>query len=209
MTMLVLPISQPGSIEQAVAVLRAGQVIAFPTDTVYGVGAHGFMASAIEKLYDLKGRERQKAIPLLIARIEDLTTVAVDIPAIAWRLAERFWPGAVTLVLPKAATVLDVLTAGGNSVAVRLPGHDAILQLIATLGAPLAATSANLSGQPEAVTAEETQAIFGTQLALILDGGRCPGGVPSTVVDATVLPPRILRRGALAEEVEAFLFRFL
>lgn len=207
--MLVLPISQPGSIEQAVAVLRAGQVIAFPTDTVYGVGAHGFMASAIEKLYDLKGRERQKAIPLLIARIEDLTTVAVDIPAIAWRLAERFWPGAVTLVLPKAATVLDVLTAGGNSVAVRLPGHDAILQLIATLGAPLAATSANLSGQPEAVTAEETQAIFGTQLALILDGGRCPGGVPSTVVDATVLPPRILRRGALAEEVEAFLFRFL
>lgn len=206
--MLVLPASQPDSIERAVAILRDGQVIAFPTDTVYGVGAHGFIASAIERLYELKGRERQKAIPLLIARIEDLTMVAVGIPAVTWKLAERFWPGPVTLVLPKAAKVLDVLTAGGNSVAVRIPGHDVTLQLIAALGAPLAATSANLSGQSEVVTAEETQAIFGTQLALILDGGRCPGGIPSTVVDVTKFPPRILRRGALAEEVEAFLSQF-
>ncbi|MGQ9493259.1 MAG: L-threonylcarbamoyladenylate synthase [Anaerolineae bacterium] len=206
--MLVLPASQPDSIEQAVAILRDGQVIAFPTDTVYGVGAHGFIASAIERLYALKGRERQKAIPLLIARIEDLTMVAVGIPAVTWKLAERFWPGPVTLVLPKAAKVLDVLTAGGNSVAVRIPGHDVTLQLIAALGAPLAATSANLSGQSEVVTAEETRAIFGTQLALILDGGRCPGGIPSTVVDVTKFPPRILRRGALAEEVEAFLSQF-
>lgn len=207
--MLVLPANEPNSVEQAVALLRAGQVIIFPTDTVYGLGAHGFMASAIEKLFALKGREPRKAIPLLLASIEDVTKVAVDIPPIALRLAERFWPGPLTIVLRKAAPVLDVLTAGGDSVAVRIPGHDIALQLITALGAPLAATSANLSGQPEAVTAEEAQAIFGNQVSLILDAGRCPGGVPSTVVDVTVFPPLIRRRGALADEVEAFLSRLL
>jgi len=207
--MPVLSANKRNSIEQAVALLRAGQVVVFPTDTVYGLGAHGFMASAIERLFALKGREFQKAIPLLLARVEDVTMVAVDIPPIAWRLAERFWPGPVTLVLPRAAAVLDILVAGGNSVAVRIPGHEVALQLIRTLGAPLAATSANLSGQPEAVTAEEAQAIFGDQVALILDAGRCPGGIPSTVVDVTVFPPLIRRRGALADEVEAYLAQFL
>lgn len=207
--MLVLPANEPNSVEQAVTLLRAGQVIIFPTDTVYGLGAHGFIPSAIEKLFALKGREPRKAIPLLLASTEDVTKVAVDIPPIAWRLAERFWPGPVTIVLWKAAAVLDVLTAGGDSVAVRIPGHDMALQLITALGAPLAATSANLSGQPEAVTAEEAQAIFGNQVSLILDAGRCPGGVPSTVVDVTVFPPLIRRRGALADEVEAFLARLL
>ncbi|MGC8786735.1 MAG: L-threonylcarbamoyladenylate synthase [Anaerolineae bacterium] len=207
--MPILPANELNTIEQAVALLRAGQVIVFPTDTVYGLGAHGFIASAVEKLFALKGREPRKAIPLLLASIEDVTKVAIDIPPIAWRLAERFWPGPVTLVLPKAATVLDVLTAGGNSIAVRIPGHEIALQLIAALGTPLAATSANLSGQPEAVTAEEAQAIFGDRVPLILDAGRCPGGVPSTVVDVTVSPPLIRRRGALVDEVESFLARFL
>lgn len=203
----VLP-ANPNSIKQAVALLRAGQVVVFPTDTVYGLGAHGFVASAIEKLFDLKGREFQKAIPLLLGCAEDVMRVAVDIPPIAWRLAERFWPGPLTIVLRKAATVLDVLTAGRDSVAVRVPGHDIALQLIAALGAPLAATSANLSGQREAVTAEEAGAIFGNRVALILDAGRCPGGIPSTVVDVTVDPPLIRRRGALVAEIEAFLTRF-
>jgi len=203
--MVVLPSSQPGSIEQAVAVLRAGGVVAFPTDTVYGLGAHGFMASAIEKLYEIKERDRQKAIALLMARVEDVAHVAVQVPEIAWRLAERFWPGALTLVLPKAATVLDVLTAGGSSVAVRVPAHDIALKLISALGVPLAATSANLSGQPEALTAEEVRGALGERVEFVLDGGRCPGGVPSTVVDCTVVPPVIRRRGALASEVEAFL----
>ena len=202
----VLLAALPGSIEQAVAVLGRGGVVAFPTDTVYGVGAHGFIPTAIEKLYAVKGRQHQKAIPLLIARVEDVTAIAVQVPEIAWRLAERFWPGPVTLVLPKAATVLDVLTGGGNSIAARVPAHEVTLKLISALGVPLAATSANLSGQPEAVTAEEVQVALGGYLELILDGGRCPGGVPSTVVDVTVVPPAILRRGALVSEVEAFLF---
>jgi L-threonylcarbamoyladenylate synthase len=131
--------------------------------------------------------------------------VAVEVPEVAWRLAERFWPGPLTMVVPKAAAVLDVLTAGGPCVAVRVPAHDAVLRLIAALRAPLAATSANLSGQREAVTADEVQAVFGAQLQLILNGGRCAGGVASTVVDVTVTPARIRRRGAVAQEVEAFL----
>ena len=200
-----LAAAQSDRLAQAVAVLRSGGVIAFPTDTVYGLGAHGFLASAIDKLYTLKRRERQKAIALLLASVEDVQSVAVQVPEITWRLAERFWPGPVTLVLPKAASVLDVLTAGSETVAVRIPAHDVALQLIAALGAPLAATSANLSGQPEAVTAGQVREIFGDQVQFVLDGGRCPGGVPSTVVDLTVTPAQIRRRGAVADEVEAFL----
>ena len=200
-----LPASQPGSIERAVALLRAGEVVALPTDTVYGLGTHGFLAAAIEKLYAIKGREETKAIPLLIARVEDVEHVAEDVPEIAWRMAERFWPGALTLVLRKAANVLDVLTGGGDSVAVRVPAHDVALELISTLGVALAATSANLSGQPPAVTAQEVRGALGERVAFILDGGRCPGGVASTVVDLTVDPPLIRRRGTLAGEVEAML----
>lgn len=200
-------ILRPGkeAIQQAVAVLRRGGVVAFPTDTVYGLGAHSGMTTAIEKLFQVKERERLKAIPLLIARAEDLATVAVQVPDIAWRLAERFWPGPVTLVVPRGAMVLDVLTGGAPSVAVRVPAHEVALRLIATLGVPLAATSANISGQPEAVTADEVRDTLGERVKLILDGGRCPGGVASTVVDVTVDPPCIRRRGAIVNKVEAFL----
>jgi L-threonylcarbamoyladenylate synthase len=196
---------EPEAIRRAAAVLRRGGVVAFPTDTVYGLGAHSSIASAIEKLFELKERERLKAIPLLIARAEDLATVAAHVPDIAWRLAERFWPGPVTLVVPKAPTVLDVLTGGATSVAVRVPAHEVALQLIAALGKPLAATSANLSGQPEAVTAEEVCEALGGRVRLLLDGGPCPGGVASTVVDVTASTPLIRRRGAMVDKVEAFL----
>ncbi len=196
---------EPEAIQRAVAVLRRGGVVVFPTDTVYGLGAHSGKASAVEKLFQVKERERLKAIPLLIARAEDLATVAVEVPDIAWRLAERFWPGPVTLVVPKGPTVLDVLTGGATSVAVRVPAHEVALQLIAALGTALAATSANLSGQPEAVTAEEVCEALRGRVQLLLDGGRCPGGVASTVVDVTADPPVIRRRGAMVNEVEAFL----
>jgi L-threonylcarbamoyladenylate synthase len=193
------------AIRRAVAMLRRGGVVGFPTDTVYGLGAHSGIASAIEKLFQVKERERLKAIPLLIARTEDLSTVAVQVPDIAWRLAERFWPGPVTLVVPKGETVLDILTGGASSVAVRVPAHQVALQLIAALGTPLATTSANLSGQPEAATAEEAYEALRGRVRLLLDGGRCPGGVASTVVDVTTDPPSVRRRGAMVNEVEAFL----
>jgi L-threonylcarbamoyladenylate synthase len=202
---VVLPAHEPGSVTAAVGALCSGEVIAFPTDTVYGLGAHSAIASALHRLYELKGRERQKAIPLLIAGVEGLSTVAIAVPRIAWRLAEQFWPGPVTLVVPKAPTVLDAVTSNRDTVAVRVPAHEVALRLISALGAPLAATSANLSGHKEAVTAGEVQAAFESGVRWILDGGRCAGGVASTVVDVTTAPPLIRRRGALVGDVEAFL----
>jgi len=201
----VLKASDVNSVRRAVEVLRRGKVIAFPTDTVYGLGAHHLIASAVEELYAIKRRDRRKAIPLLIAGRKDLAEVASQVPEVAWRLAERFWPGPVTIVLPRAPGLLSVLTAGTDAVAVRMPDHGVALRLISMLGVPLAATSANLSGQTECVTVGEVTRVFGRCVELILDGGRCPGGMASTVVDVAADPPVILRRGALVSEVEAFL----
>lgn len=201
----ILSASEPGSIAQVVAALRSSEVVAFPTDTVYGLGAHCGIPAAIERLYQIKGREHQKAIPLLLARVQDVELVAQHVPDLAWRLAECFWPGALTLVVPKAAGVLDLLTAGAPSVALRVPDYPITRQLIAALGLPVATTSANLSGQPDTLTAQEVVQALGARVGWVLDGGRSPGGVASTVIDLTTDPPRILRRGTLAGDVEAFL----
>ena len=192
------------AIAVAVRILAEGGLVAFPTDTVYGVGAHAFQPDAVERIYMAKIRPRDKAIPILLARADDLSLVAEGITETAWLLAERFWPGGLTLVLPKKANVPDVVSAGGSTVAVRVPDHPAPLALIAALGAPLAATSANLSGRPSPVTAQEVEAELGGRIELVLDGGRCPGGVPSTVLDLTTEPPTILRAGAIGvEEIRA------
>ena len=194
------------AIRRAIQVLKGGGLVAFPTDTVYGVGAHVFMPEAVEKLYTAKIRPRDKAIPILLAGVEDLALVAEEIPEVAWELMERFWPGGLTLVLPKKAAVPDMVTAGQPNVAVRVPDHPVPRALIEGLGAPLAATSANLSGHPSPVTAEEVRAELGGRIELVLDGGRCPGGIPSTVLDLTADPPAILRQGAVAaEEIKAIL----
>jgi len=126
--------------------------------------------------------------------------VAEGITETAWLLAERFWPGGLTLVLPRKDNVPDIVSAGGPTLAVRVPDHPVFLALIAALGAPLAGTSANLSGRPSPVTAQEVEAELGGRIELILDGGRCPGGTPSTVLDLTTDPPTILRAGAIGVE---------
>ena len=190
----------------AAQILAEGGLVAFPTDTVYGVGAHAFQPDAVERIYVAKIRPRDKAIPILLAQPDDLVLVAEGITETAWLLAERSWPGGLTLVLPKKANVPDVVSAGGPTVAVRVPDHPVSRALIAALGAPLAATSANLSGHPSPVTAQEVEAELGGRIELILDGGQCPGGVPSTVLDLTADPPAVLRAGAIAvEETEAAL----
>ena len=191
---------QPNHIDRAVQVLQAGGIVAFPTDTVYGVGAHGLLPAAVERLYVAKRRPRDKAIPLLIAGVEALAQVAVDVPDAAYALAERFWPGALTLVLRRAARVPDAVTSGGETVAVRAPDHPVTQALIAALGAPLAATSANLSGEPAPDTPEGVLAQLDGRIDLLLDGGICPGGVASTVLDLTVRPPAILRAGGIPAE---------
>ena len=195
MNISVLPANSKDAIARAARLLGDGKPVAFPTDTVYGVGTHAFIAKAIERLYAVKERPRDKAIPVLLAAAADLPLVAREIPPAAQRLADTFWPGALTLVLPRHLALPLVLTAGGDSVAVRVPDHSAVRALIAALNAPLAATSANLSGQPSPVTAQEVTKQLGERLDLVLDGGPCPGGRPSTVLDLTCDPPRLLRAG--------------
>lgn len=188
------------ALQQAVALLQAGQVVAFPTDTVYGVGALATDAAAVSRLYAVKGRPADKAIPVLIAAVADLEHVAREVPPIVDRLATLFWPGGLTLVLPAIAALPIALTAGSDTVAVRCPAHPTPLALIRGLGAPLAATSANPSGQPAPTTADEVTRHLAGRLPLILDGGACAVGIPSTLVDLTTDPPRLLRAGAIPVE---------
>jgi L-threonylcarbamoyladenylate synthase len=185
------------AMRRAQRLLRSGQAVAFPTDTVYGVGAHAFQPKAVSALFAIKGRPADKAIPILVAQIEDVTRVARLVPAVAWELVERFWPGGLTVVLPSAERVPSIVTAGGDTVAIRCPDHPIPLALINALGAPLAATSANLSGQPAPTTAHQAVAQLAGRVPLIIDGGECPGGIPSTVLDLSVSPPRLLRAGAI------------
>lgn len=196
----VLAADDPETIRRARRLLRSGQVVVFPTDTVYGVGAHAFQTEAVAALYAAKNRPATKAIPILVAQIEDIARVARAVPAVAWRLAERLWPGGLTLVLPGAKRVPSIVTAGGDSVAVRCPDHPVPLALINAAGAPLAATSANLSGQPSPASVRQVLAQLAGRVPLIVDGGDCPGGVPSTVVDLSVSPPRLLRAGSISIE---------
>lgn len=194
-------------LEQAAGLLRVGELVAFPTDTVYGVGAIAWDREAVGKLYVAKLRALEKAIPILLADPADLDEVARDVSPAVHRLAERFWPGPLTIVVRKSAHVPDAVTSGGDSVAVRIPDHPLARALIRAAGAPLATTSANLSGGPSPVTAQEVAAQLTGRVAMILDGGRCPGGVASTVVDLTGPSPVILRPGpiSLEEILEAVL----
>lgn len=188
------------SLDYAVQLLRAGYAIAFPTDTVYGVGADGFNEQAIEQLFIVKERERGKAIPYLLADVSDLVKVVREMPRAAQILAEKFWPGGLTLVVPASPRVPKILIAGGDTVAVRVPNHPTTRALIAKMGVPLATTSANLSGGPDPANAQEVLAQLNGRIPLVLDGGATRGNVPSTVVDVTTDPPRVLRVGVIARE---------
>lgn len=193
-----LAIHDPGALKRAVELLWRGELVAFPTDTVYGVGAHAFLERAVERLFRVKKRPVDLPIPLLLSEEATMETVCVDIPPIAWRLAERFWPGGLSLVLARSQVVPDAVTAGGSTVAVRVPDYPPLRDLCRQLGAPLAATSANLHRQPTPVTADEVESMLGGCIPLILDGGPCPGGVASTVLDLTVWPHAILRPGPVS-----------
>jgi L-threonylcarbamoyladenylate synthase len=187
------------ALQLAATLLRSGELVAFPTDTVYGVGAICWNEAAVARLYTAKLRSLDKAIPILLADTDDLALVARDLPPLALKLGAAFWPGALTLVVPRGARVPLEVTSGGDTVAVRIPNHDLTRALIRLAGAPLATTSANISGGPSPVTAEEVAAQLAGRISMILDGGRCPGGAASTVVDVTGPAPRILRPGPITE----------
>lgn len=197
MRAMIIAIDDPRALDQAIDLLRSGAVVAFPTDTVYGVGAAGLEPVAISQLYAVKARPFSQAIPLLLADADDLGSVCGSVPGAAADLAERYWPGGLTLVVPAAAHLPGVLLAGGSTVAVRVPAHTFVRELIRTLGQPLAATSANLHGGPNPATAAAVFEQLGDRLPLILDGGPTPGDTPSTIVDVTGPQPKVLRQGAL------------
>ena len=191
----VLTASEPKSLEHAAGLLRAGQLVAFPTDTVYGVGAPVFDAASVAAIYVAKERPPEKAIPVLIADESDLPCITASVPECARILIARFWPGALTLVLPKRSDVPEIVSSD-ETIAVRIPDLD-LTRAFLRLTGPLAATSANRSGQPSPVTAADVMAQLGGRIAAVLDGGSCPGGIPSTVVDCVASPPRVLRQGAI------------
>ena len=190
-----LEIESEGALERAVELMRRGEPIAFPTDTVYGIGVHGFQPKAVERLYGLKQRPAHVPIPLLLPDVSSVRATCTNIPPIAWQLAERFWPGGLSLVLQRSPAVPDAVTSGGTTVAVRVPDHRWVRELGRQLGAPLAATSANIHGKPSPITAEDVMDAFGELVPLILDGGACQGGVASTILDLTITPPAVLRAG--------------
>lgn len=193
----VIAADSPSAIERAARVLREGGLVAFPTDTVYGLGAHAFLPEAVEKIFVVKGRATEKALPILLGDKQDLLLVAERFPPTLEKLAEKFWPGGLTIVLQKSPNVPDVVTGGGQTIAVRIPNHPVALALIIAIGAPLATTSANRSGRVSPKTAEEVRSELEGLIDVILDGGQVPGGVESTVLDLTRDVPLVLRKGAV------------
>ncbi len=193
----ILPATSGKAIRLARRLLFEGEVVAFPTDTVYGVGVNAFEPFAVRQLFEVKQRPPDKAIPVFITQIDDLNQVARQVPNAAWDFLRHFWPGALTVVLPKSPHLPADVTAGADTVAVRLPDHPLCHQLVVRLGRPLAVTSANLSGRPAPTTAAQVAAQLGGRLPLILDGGPTPTPNPSSIVDFSVSPPRLLREGDL------------
>jgi L-threonylcarbamoyladenylate synthase len=183
---------------QAVRLVRAGEVIAFPTETVYGVGCDPGSSTAVERLFTLKGRPEHKPLSLHVADFDQARPYVEAWPMRALRLAETFWPGPVALILPRSMKLGAFVTAGAATVGLRCPASDVCLELLRELGKPLAGTSANLSGEPAATSADEVRAIFPD--LPVVDGGPCEHGIASTIVDCTGEVTRVLRVGAVPAE---------
>ena len=190
----------PQLLNQAVELLKDGGVVAFPTDTVYGVGVDPLQPQAVRKLYRIKGRPDNKPIAILVGSIEDVERVAHSPSEPFSRLADRFWPGGLTLIL-EARDLPPEITAAGNTVGVRMPNHPLTLELLREFGGPIATTSANRSGEDPATSAGEVDAQLGDRVNLIVDGGDTITKVASTVLDLSASPPRILRHGGISEQM--------
>lgn len=198
MQTITLPAENPESISSALSLFRDGDIVAFPTDTVYGLGADPFQASGIIKLFEAKGRDSNKAIAILVGSVEQALLVTDHMTEMAMRLCEAFWPGGLTVIVPRKNT-LPELISNTDRIGIRMPNHPVALEMLRTFG-PLATTSANLSGKPDAVSAKDVFDQLCNRVPLILDGGKCPGGVPSTVIDCSGTEPIILRTGPVTSE---------
>jgi L-threonylcarbamoyladenylate synthase len=192
----IIPANSNFFVKETLKVLGAGGLVAFPTDTVYGLGVLAFNGEAVEAIYIAKDRPAEKAIPILLGDLDDLPKVTSSLPPMAAKLASRFWPGPLTLIVPKNLNLPEAVSATAT-VAVRMPDHAVARALLRAAG-PMAVTSANISGQPSPVTADEVFAQLGGRIELIINGGKTPGGMPSTLVDCTGNEPVILREGPIS-----------
>lgn len=187
-------------IQEAAEILRKGGVVAFPTETVYGLGADALNPRAVAKIFAAKGRPSDNPLIVHIAQTKDLEQLVSRVPEKAWALIETFWPGPLTLILPKRDVVPEIVTAGLETVAVRMPAHPVALALIKAARRPVAAPSANLSGKPSPTAAEHVLKDLGGKIEAVVDGGRASVGLESTVLDLTAPLPTVLRPGGITLE---------
>ncbi|MEK6693037.1 MAG: L-threonylcarbamoyladenylate synthase [Nitrospirota bacterium] len=184
----------------AVKVLKSGGIIAYPTETFYALGVDAMDEVALKKLYKLKGRSQKKPLPVIIGDRKRLKTLIKRLPPQAERLIKRFWPGPLTIVFEASSDIPELLTAKTGKIAIRIPGEKIALRMVKKTGFPITSTSANPSGEPPATRPEKVMKYFGDRIVLLIDGGKTPGGKPSTIVDVTG-PMKILREGAVSSRV--------
>ena len=188
------------AIDEAVSVLSRGGVVAVPTDTLYGIAAAALDEAAVQRVFDVKERGQSSPLPLFMSSFEAMYEFGRRVPGVARRLAAAFWPGKLTIVVERSSRVPDIVTGGLDTVGLRIPDHPVPREIVARLGAPITATSANISGQPSLTSAEQVFRHLGDRLDLVVDGGQLRPSKPSTVIDVTRNPCRILRQGAVTPD---------
>lgn len=189
---------EPYLIERVARLLKKGGVIGYPTETVYGIGCNAFNFQAVERIYSLKHRDRSKAMILIAADIVQISELVETIPESAEKLIENFWPGPLTIIFETSSRLKEFAFGRSKTVAIRIPGCAICLELIKQTGFPLVSTSANRANEPASTTAEQVHAAFSEELDVIIDGGPTPANLPSTLVDITRSPARIVREGAIS-----------
>lgn len=190
--------SAAADIRESILTLRQGGVIAFPTDTVYGLGADYAFEPAVRRILHIKHRSSSMGLPLVLASLDQLNQVATNLSRSAWALIEEFWPGALTLIVPRSPSVSDLVTGGRDSVAIRISNHPIPTALARGLGRPVIATSANLSGEAPAISGEAVKQQIGDSVDGIIDHGLIVGGIASTIVDVSQTNPKLIRSGAIS-----------
>ncbi|MDP2090318.1 MAG: L-threonylcarbamoyladenylate synthase [Candidatus Gracilibacteria bacterium] len=188
------------NIKKAASIIKNGGVVAFPTETVYGLGANIYNKDAIMRIFEIKGRASDNPLIVHIDNIDKLTTLAIEIPKITYELAKKFWPGPLTIVFKKSDSVINEVSAGSDTVAIRIPNNSIAIELLKIANVPIAAPSANLSGKPSPTKASHVKDDLLNKVDYILDGGETIIGVESTVIDITVSPPILLRPGGVSLE---------
>jgi L-threonylcarbamoyladenylate synthase len=197
---------QRDAIEEAGKWIRNGGLVAVPTDTLYGLAADPFSAAAIERLFAVKGRAAERAVPLIAADAAQVTAQLGRLPAAGQRLAERFWPGPLTLLVPATRALAAAVSGGTGRVGVRVPAHGVARAICAAAGRPITATSANVSGEPATPDPDQVERTLGGRLDLLIDAGTTPGGAASTIVDVTGADPALVRAGAISwDDIQAWL----